>query len=316
MNSSNDQNLSHGGSFPRFRDRGLSRDGGGDRSVGAGIRGIWWSVRLLLRRGREFVRGLVYWRQRRLHFQSASRCLKGCTSEVNADRCYADQRRGLFIVADGREVEGEQASQTVIEAVSACLGTRLDDVYSSPSDLGEAMKRGVFQANGELMELTRVEADTPTMEAAAVIGIVRHGRLLLCSVGNSRAYLLRERQLTQLTVDDTLVQRLVTAGALTSREAEQHPMRHVLSHGIGTQKLEKQVQVQGHVLRAADRLVFVTDGLPHAIGETKLGTLLTEYRHPAEAVRAVTDYAQEAGSREDVTCIVVDLFERHSLRQS
>ncbi|MFW6169525.1 MAG: PP2C family protein-serine/threonine phosphatase [Planctomycetota bacterium] len=308
MNSSNDQNLSRDWSSRQLPHEKATESRRSHRDRMKGIGRLWSWTRFQGRRVREFALKLVYWRQSRLAFCSASRCIKGCLSDVNADRCYADQRRGLFIVADGKETEGEQASQTVIEVIAARLGARLDDAYPSLRDLTESTKRGVFQANQELMDSARGGGGAPTIEAAAVIGIVRHGRLLLCSVGNSRAYLWRANQLQQLTVDDTLVQQLVAAGSLTSREAAIHPMRHVLAHSIGTQKLEKPVQVKGHSLRDGDRLVFATDGLTHVIGENKLSALLAQCPDPRTAAKALTDQSRDAGAGDDVTCIVVDLF--------
>ncbi|MFO7904319.1 MAG: hypothetical protein R6U98_16770, partial [Pirellulaceae bacterium] len=81
-----------------------------------------------------------------------------------------------------------------------------------------------------------------------------------------------------------------------------------LSHGIGTRKLEKRVQVTGHWLRDGDRLVFATDGLTQAMGENELSTLLGQHPDPRAAAKALTDQSRDAGSRDDVTCIVVDLF--------
>lgn len=307
MNSSNDQNLSRDWSsreLPREKATGSSRDHG-DRVGRIRHLGNW--IRFQGWRARELVGNLVYWRQSRLSFRSASRCVKGCLCEVNADRCYADQRRGLFIVADGREIDGEQASQTLIEVIVARLAWRLDDAYPSSHELAEAIKRGIYQANQELMNVARGDASVPAIEAAAVIGIVRHGRLLLCSVGNSRAYLWRKKQLQQLTVDDTVVQQLVAAGSLTSQEAARHPMRHVLSHGIGTRKLDKPLQVNRHPLREGDRLVFATDGLTHAIGESELSALLAAHPDPRAAAKALTDPLRDERSRDDATCIVVEL---------
>ncbi len=110
--------------------------------------------------------------------------------------------------------------------------------------LSEAMLAAILAANQELIDCAHVDVTLGGMGATVVIGIVRHSHLLLCSVGDSRAYLLRQDEMQQLTVDDTLVQGLVSAGALTVGEAAKHPMRHVLLHSVGTRRFEKQVQVE------------------------------------------------------------------------
>ena len=308
MNSSNDQDLSR--DWPAGETRhGLiaeSRRYGSRR--GNRWRGVWRWSRFHLRRAGDLLCRMVHWRRYRLRFVSAAHCVKGSDCDVNADRCYADQHRGLFIVADGREIEGDRASQAVIETVVSHVGPLLDDRHVSPAGLSMAILAGMAQANRELIDLARVELELRGIEATAVVGIVRHGRLLLCSVGDSRAYLLRGKELQQLTVDDTLVQGLVSAGSLTAQEAAKHPMRHVLLHSVGTRKLEKAMRVDWYLLRAGDRLLLVTDGVSDAVGQDELASLLLQKAHPGAAATTLTDFAQRAGSRDDVTCIVVDMY--------
>lgn len=307
MNNSNDQDLSRDWSVGGTRHGIVAESRGHGARHGRRWRRVWHWSRHRLRQAAELVGRVVHRRRYRLRFTSASRCMRGCVYEVNADRCYADQRRGLFIVADGREVEGERASQAVMETVVAHVGQLLDDKNVSQTDLSEAVLAALSQANRDLIDLARVESRLHGIEAAAVVGIVRHGRLLLCSVGDSRAYLMRGTILQQLTVDDTLVQGLVSAGSLTAQEAAKHPMRHVLLHSVGTRKLEKHMQVESYSLRAGDRLLLVTDGVSDVLGEGELAALFAENAQPCAAATTLTNYAQQAGSRDDITCIVVDL---------
>jgi serine/threonine protein phosphatase PrpC len=128
-------------------------------------------------------------------------------------------------------------------------------------------------------------------------------------VGDSRAYVLREGGIQQLTMDDTLVQALVTAGVLTTGEAEHHPMRHVLMHSIGTRRLEKHLHVETVGLRPGDRLLFASDGVTDAVARDVLLKTLDSERDPQQAANKLADLAIRSGSRDNVTCIVVDLWE-------
>lgn len=275
------------------------------------LRPVWAWWQLPWRPFVSLVRLLAGRRPGCLQIGAGSRCIKGAVRESNEDRCYADQRRGLFIVADGMggHAGGERASQTVIEVIAAQLTDLLDNPRSSHEQLAQAMIAAVFRANQELMAVALADSSLEGMGATVVVAVVWRGELLVCNVGDSRAYLLRGGELRQLTLDDTLVQGLVSAGALTVGEAARHPMRHVLVHSVCTRQLEKVLLVDKYRLRTGDRLVLASDGLTDAVDADALAAVATGHDDARAAVTALTDYAQQAGSRDNITCIVVDLFE-------
>jgi protein phosphatase len=210
----------------------------------------------------------------------------------------------------GGHAGGEQASQTIIEVVSSRLGTLLEDGAVTREQIVASMIDTLVCANQELMQLARVDVTLEGMGAAVVVAAVWHNELLVISVGDSRAYLLRQNLLDQLTLDDTLVQGLVSAGALTVGEAARHPMRHVLLHSVGTRPLEKDLSVEGHKLRSGDRLLLTTDGLTDVMeSEQLVATNMAQPHDPRAAATALVDAAQEAGARDNLTCIVVDFQE-------
>ncbi len=244
-----------------------------------------------------------------LHFTVGSRCVRGPVRATNEDRCYADQHTGLFIVADGMggHAGGEQASQTVIEVIASRLGWSLRRGKLVTPALRDFMRESVLAANRELIDLAKADVSLVGMGSTALIGVIHRNQLLVCSVGDSRAYLYREGELRQLTLDDTLVQGLVSAGALTTSEAVRHPLRHVLVHSVCTRRLEKTLRVDSCKLRPGDRLIFASDGLTDRIGPEELSAILEQHVDARQAATALIDAAQEAGSRDNITCIVVDM---------
>ncbi len=150
---------------------------------------------------------------------AGSRCLTGTVRHQNEDRCYADARRGVFVVADGMggHVGGEQASQTVIEVVSTHLSRELRDVVSTLPALDRAIRNAILAANHELVEMAERYPELGGMGSTVVVGVISDNQLRICHVGDSRAYFLREGGIRQLTLDDTLVQSLVAAGADAAR---------------------------------------------------------------------------------------------------
>ncbi len=309
MNSRNNRDQQRGPFSPAPLSQRINSERSAHLATGLSIQHMWRWSRNHVAQAASF---LFKWVQRAgpvLSVEVGSRCIKGPVRETNEDRCYADQHHGLFIVADGMggHAAGECASQAVIEVISSQLSAVLDDPVVSPDQLMRAMARAVQAANEELIGMAQADVTLSGMGAAVVVGVVWRNRLLLCSVGDSRAYLARHGELVQLTLDDTLVQGLVSAGALTAGEAARHPMRHVLVHSVCTRKLEKPLQVELHRLRDGDRLIFASDGLTDTFDHAELAGTCENYSDPRAAATALVDHAQQAGARDNITCIVVDL---------
>ncbi len=309
MNRRHDRNEVHDRSLAPASARRSKRHFATDALAGGRSSIVWLWSRIRFSRAAALLERCLHCGRRPLRLCVGSRCVKGPIREVNEDRCYADQHRGLFVVADGMggHVGGEQASQTVIEVIASRLGEWYAGAELFAPQLAAAVRSAICAANQELIDLARVDVGLSGMGSTAVVGVVRKNQLLLSWVGDSRAYLCRQSELRQLTVDDTLVQGLVSAGALTVSEAAKHPMRHVLIHSVGTRAIDKPLRVESHKLRAGDRLLFTTDGLTDAVDRDDILVLLQKHADPRQAAAALTDAAQEAGSRDNITCIVVDL---------
>jgi protein phosphatase len=175
--------------------------------------------------------------------------------------------------------------------------------------LDQAIRAAILEANRELIALAERQPELDGMGSTVVAGVVHEYELRYCHVGDSRAYLLREGQIEQLTGDDTLVQGLVSAGVLTAGEARHHPMRHVLLHSICTRPLEKDLQVAALKLCPGDRLLFTSDGVTDAVARDGLRQSLDSEPDPQRAANELADLAARSGARDNITCIVVDLWE-------
>jgi protein phosphatase len=209
----------------------------------------------------------------------------------------------------GGHVGGEQASQTVIEVVSTRLSNDEPDDEPCPEGFDRRIRSAILAANEELMDLAGRQPELDGMGSTVVVGIIRDHELRFCHVGDSRAYVLRDGSIRQLTLDDTLVQALVSAGVLTPGEASHHPMRHVLMHSIGTRRLEKHLHVETMGLLPGDRLLFASDGVTDAVAREVLLKTLDAEVDPQQAANRLADLAIRSGSRDNVTCIVIDLWE-------
>jgi protein phosphatase len=140
-----------------------------------------------------------------------------------------------------------------------------------------------------------------TLTAAVLEGSHVH----LAHVGDSRAYLLRDGELRQVTEDHTLVQRMVAEGELTPEEAEVHPHRNILIRSVG---VDANVEVDESELepRPGDRLLICSDGLHDMLPNRHIAQILTTEPDPHAAVRRLIADANEAGGIDNITVILLD----------
>jgi protein phosphatase len=125
-------------------------------------------------------------------------------------------------------------------------------------------------------------------------------------VGDSRAYLLRDGELRQLTLDHSLVEELVREGRLTHEQAAVHPQRSIITRALG---VEPNVEVDVYTLMLApgDRLLLCSDGLTGMVQSTEIGAILRRESDPTRAANALVDAANAAGGEDNITTIIVDV---------
>ena len=132
------------------------------------------------------------------------------------------------------------------------------------------LKKALLYANRFVFQKAAHEEALAGMGTTAVCALVRSGNVYLCHAGDSRAYLIRDGKLTQLTHDHSYVQELVDCGTITEEEAEHHPQKNIITKALGVDyRLEPEVtSVQ---LQAKDLLLLCSDGLTNAVREAARG---------------------------------------------
>jgi protein phosphatase len=218
---------------------------------------------------------------------------RGLVRPVNQDAARAG--RHAVAVADGFGPAGERASALAVEAL-------VGDPVGAGGVLG-ALRAAVEQAHESVRGLAGDDADTgTTLTALAWSG----SDLALVHIGDSRAYLLREGGLTQLTVDHTVAQGLVDEGRLTAAEVESHPQRATLVralHTRGQARPDSLVQPA----RVGDRYLLGSDGLHAVLSDAVLREVLVEVSDPTEAVTELVRRVHAAGAPDNIACAVADV---------
>jgi len=242
-----------------------------------------------------------------LHY--AARSDVGQVRQGNEDSGYADPR--LLIVADGMggHAGGELASATAVATLAEISDEQLDQ--------GEALTRlaGAVESAGSAIGL--VVADSPdlagmgtTVTALYWLQDADGARIAIVHVGDSRAYLLREGDLSQITHDHTYVQTLVDAGRITEEEATQHPRRNLLMRALdGVQVAEPDLSVRE--ARLGDRYLLSSDGLHGLVSHDEIAEILGS-REPTVCVTELVDLALSRGAPDNVTVVVAHVVEGSS----
>jgi serine/threonine protein phosphatase PrpC len=226
----------------------------------------------------------------------------GMIREHNEDSGYAGPR--LLAVADGMggQAAGEVASSEVISTI-----VQLDEDIPG-SDILTSLGIAVQRANDQLRVMVEEDPQLEGMGTTLTALLWTGQRLGLVHVGDSRAYLLRDGQLTQITQDHTWVQKLVDEGRITEEEATTHPQRSLLMRALGSgDHVEPDLSIRE--VRAGDRYLICSDGLPTVVSPQTIEEALASYQGPQETVSDLIQLALRGGGPDNITCIVADVVD-------
>ena len=224
----------------------------------------------------------------------------------NQDRFLSMGR--LAAVADGMggHRAGEVASQIAIEELKKLQQA---GPWSSEAEVGEALRNAFLQANQRIRELAASDRDLEGM-GTTLVALLEHGDMVhLANVGDSRAYLLRHGELSQVTVDHSLVQELVDEGRLRPEEAGRHPQRSIITRALGVD-VDVEVDLFTYKLQQGDRLLLCTDGLSGVVDEARIRNVLLRVPDPQRAAEQLVEMANESGGPDNITAIVLDTEDR------
>ncbi len=213
---------------------------------------------------------------------------------------------GVFAVADGMggHAAGEVASAVALQTVEARLDPKVATM-ASVTDVVRAANEAVHRRSLQ-DPATRGMGTTLTLIAPAAGG--DGDRLVLANVGDSRAYLLADGELRQLTRDHSYVEEMLAAGQITAEEARKHPHRHVVTRVLG---VEPSVAVDTWLLtpERGDRYLLCSDGLINEVADEEIARLILGAADPQSAAQALVDAANAAGGRDNISVVVIEVLE-------
>jgi protein phosphatase len=226
---------------------------------------------------------------------------------VNQDSAYTSSR--LLAVADGMggHAHGEIASTVAIGAIAEA-DAGLDGADLSSVDLLGTLRTAMDTAATRLTDAADSDPALRGTGTTLVALLVDQTRVGVAHVGDSRAYLLRDGELHQLTHDHTLVQSLVDEGRITADEAADHPRRSVLVRTLqeGSPAEPDLFSVEGQI---GDRFLICSDGVTAVLTDDEIQEVLGEVAEPADAVDRIIELANDGGGPDNITCVVADLVD-------
>jgi protein phosphatase len=201
----------------------------------------------------------------------------------------------VIAVADGMggAAAGEVASRLAIEAAVAGPAGDVD------------VARRIHDGNRAVLDAVATHPEMAGMGTTITLGVFdANGVLHLGHIGDSRAYLLRDGDLSQITSDHTYVMELVARGQLSAEAAATHPRRHLITRVVGMEGIEPDSSTV--TLEPGDRVMMCSDGLTEMVGDAEIADVLVREPGPSAAAWALVEAANTAGGVDNTTVAVVD----------
>jgi serine/threonine protein phosphatase PrpC len=228
----------------------------------------------------------------------------------------------LYAVADGMggHVAGEVASLTAVEGLRAMFeATRANRDAARERDGGEGglptaedLRQAVRGANSAVYERSAASEELrgmgTTLTAVALVEADGEERLAVANVGDSRAYVFAQGELTQLTEDHSVPEELVRQGQLDPDEVENHPQRHILTRALGITP-DIEVDLWEILPYTGDRLLLCSDGLCRELTDDQIAAVLRRLDGPTEVANELVSRARASGGADNISVVVIDVID-------
>ena len=226
---------------------------------------------------------------------------KGCIRKNNEDSFLVLPTQGLYAVADGMggHRAGEVASSTALQELEK-WAPRFAGLEGQ--SLENRLTEAFVEANRVVYKSSTTEPENAGMGTTLTVLLVRTKMIVIAHVGDSRAYLWRDKTLTSLTVDHSLVGELVRLGQISLEEAEKHPQRHVLMRAVGADP-EIELDCRSISLQTGDVFLLCTDGFSNMISNQELAEEFLDLSSWEEKLERLRKLTLERGAPDNFTAL-------------
>ena len=223
----------------------------------------------------------------------------GKKRKQNEDAAWFDEKRGVFVVADG--MGGHQAGEVASALAARTLCETLRDMQPS----ADALTRGYLAANSAVFARQKEDETLSGMGTTMTALWEDQEYVFVGQIGDSRAYLYRDGKLHQITEDQSMVGEMLRAGAITEEQARSHPYRNVITQAVGTE--ERLSPVVTRILKTpGDIWLLCSDGLTDMARDEEIAAVLADCQ-PAAAAEELVHLALQHGGTDNVSVLLLEV---------
>ena len=240
----------------------------------------------------------------------------GCVRKSNEDNFAVEPDLGLLVVADGMgghnsgEVASDISCKTIVEYARQMLGGDKSIVPEGGSAgltaRGRQLEFFVKSANAVIYEKGRAFPKDAGMGTTVVAALVDSKSMTVAHVGDSRLYLWRRGELTQLTEDHSLVGEQVKRGQITPDQASRSNLQNILTRALGAER-DVQVDVAEHPLLPGDLVLLATDGLSKMVVDAEVASVIAEEKDPQKIVDVLIAKSLAAGGVDNISIVAAKI---------
>lgn len=237
----------------------------------------------------------------------AARSDVGAVRKQNQDAGYASPH--LLVLADGM---GGAAGGDIASSVTVGHLAELDEVHRA-DDLLPLLRSAVTDAHDHLVEMARENPKLAGLGTTCIAILRSSNKLAMIHIGDSRAYLLRDNHLIQVTKDHTLVQYLLDHGNITPEQAENHPRKNVIMRALGDTEGDVELDESVREATIGDRWLLCSDGLFGVVSNDTIASTLATIDDLEACADELIDLALAAGAPDNVTVVLADIVDDRDL---
>ncbi|OGF59380.1 MAG: hypothetical protein A2Y62_00105 [Candidatus Fischerbacteria bacterium RBG_13_37_8] len=243
----------------------------------------------------------------------------GRKRQKNEDSFFINKDINLFIVADGMggHAAGEKASKFAVEAINQFIEhTHAGEELTWPfafdprlSMIENRVKAAIHIAHKKIVEMAQEDFNLKGMATTVVTTLFDNGVLHIGHVGDSRAYLVRESKIIQLTTDHSWINEQLRCGIINAQQAKSHPFKNVVTRALGGPQ-ELEVDMISEKLVTDDIILLCSDGLTSMVDDKDLATIVVTFRNDIEqAGKKLVELANSKGGNDNITIVLIHYME-------
>ncbi len=212
----------------------------------------------------------------------------------------------LFIIADGMggHKAGEVASSMAVDIISSDFINNPIDITYDDEYIVAKIRNSIYKANEEIYNNSIKDYDYSGMGTTVTLAYIVENKVFIGHVGDSRAYIYRNDELSQITEDHSLVEQLIKNGSISKEEARYHPQRNIITRAVGTSE-DIEVDVTIISKNNGDILLLSTDGLTNMVEDSEIETIIKLYDDVQTICDELVKLSNDKGGYDNITVIAI-----------